>query len=620
MSSYDEKYIHAPVSEYVKEYRDRHEKVVTDYFDDLAKQAGVDVDANKETVRKYRHELAMCADLTKKLKRFKGLKAFLIVLIVLAFIAGGGLIYYSIMMGGGILILWALLAGIGSVLLAVGLILIVCLVVNKKIKILKSGADTHKVAAEQLLAEAWKQMHPLNRLFNIDISTKLVNKTAPIFKFDPYFDAERLGLLATKYGLNNNLGKDYSVLCLKSGELAGSPFLLAKILRHVMGTKTYHGSLTITWTETYYDSSGNRSTRTRSETLHASVTKPYPEYYTSTKFIFGNEAAPDLEFSREPSGLDAKNEKNLDKWVAKQEKKLDKVAKNNNFQKMSNTEFEVIFGAYDRNHDVQFRLLFTPLAQTEMVKLITDGTVGYGDDFYFDKMGMLNMITPNHANQFDFTGSSEIYQHYEFTEIARRFKSYNCEFFRQLYFSAAPILAIPLYQDHKPLEKIYKDVYGGYLATWQQEAVANSLPIAGLQHPESITRNILKTQFLRKVDDGDLFNVYCSGFKGIERVDYVTVHGGDGYNHSVPVYWTEYIPVMEMSEVVCKVDTKQKYNTQHVYQIFERFSSYLGGRGIQTAGSYFSPSMYAFIQGGKDNRIASTPLDQILGQNDENKK
>ena len=53
-----------------------------------------------------------------------------------------------------------------------------------------------------------------------------------------------------------------------------------------------------------------------------------------------------------------------------------------NFTEMGNAKFDALFGAVDRNNEVEFRVLFTPLAQKNMLDLLTDKN-HYGDDFYF---------------------------------------------------------------------------------------------------------------------------------------------------------------------------------------------------------------------------------------------
>lgn len=86
-----------------------------------------------------------------------------------------------------------------------------------------------------------------------------------------------------------------------SGVLNGNPFVVARTLHHWMGTKTYENSIEISWTEQERDHNGRWQTVTRRQTLHASVTEPFPEYADRTIVIYGNEAAPNLSFGRSPS-------------------------------------------------------------------------------------------------------------------------------------------------------------------------------------------------------------------------------------------------------------------------------------------------------------------------------
>ena len=75
---------------------------------------------------------------------------------------------------------------------------------------------------------------------------------------------------------------------------------------------------------------------------------------------------------------------------------IEKIKENRDFTSMSNTDFEVLFDALDRTDEVQFRTLFTPLAQTNMVSLIRSQT-GYGDDFVFVKANRMNFVATDHS-------------------------------------------------------------------------------------------------------------------------------------------------------------------------------------------------------------------------------
>ena len=47
-----------------------------------------------------------------------------------------------------------------------------------------------------------------------------------------------------------------------------------------------------------------------------------------------------------------------------------------------------------------------------------------------------------------------------------------------------------------------------------------------------------------------MVQVTAHGYRGINRVDYVKVRGGDGRNHSVAVEWVDYITVQRSSDIL----------------------------------------------------------------------
>ena len=130
----------------------------------------------------------------------------------------------------------------------------------------------------------------------------------------------------------------------------------------------------------------------------------------------------------------------------------------------------------------------------------------------------------------------------------------------------APLLAIPLYQQYKPVEYIYKDVYPQKMASYDHEAHVNAMDHQRLKHEESGTRNILKTRVIGRDGDLDKVEVTAYGYKMIDRVEYVPMRGGDGRVHNVPVKWIEYIAVSKDSRVYIKIKDeldRPKFN-QHI--------------------------------------------------------
>lgn len=538
--------IHEPLENYNAFFKDAHARNTAAFFEDLVNTSGVDEAANIQCVKALRILEKKVADISASSKNWQILRGITIAALVIAALyvfseySPWGLIGLAVIFGPAIFKL------------------------NQMIADTKTRLASAEKEREAKLNEAWQQMEPLNQLYDWDISAKLIEQTVPRIKLDPYFSNGRLAELRDTFGLNHQFNhQDQSILFSHSGALNGNPFVLASVQEHWMGQKTYHGSLNISWTEWVADSRGNRRLVTRHQTLHASVTKPFPEYGKRTFIIYGNEAAPDLSFSRSPSNLSKLEDGLINNWKKKRaEKALEKKSRDleNNFTVMSNREFDTLFNATDRDHEVQFRLLFTPLAQQEMVKLLKDKEIGYGDNFNFLKTKMLNMVEPEHMMSVDISGDPKMFHAYELAHARKFFNDYHNNLFKSLFFGIAPILTIPLYQQHRSHADIYKDVYTQKSCFWEHEAIANYFGEHHFQHPHCITRNILKTESKLETDGSQTVSVKASGYKGEDRRDYVSVYGGDGHMHQVPVDWVEYLDVARESSMVVKEKTTDPHN------------------------------------------------------------
>jgi hypothetical protein len=421
--------------------------------------------------------------------------------------------------------------------------------------IIKAGNNRTQALIEaraEREALAWGQMAALNSLFDWDIFGRLVSKTVPRIELDPYFSQSRLTNLHQSYGWNDAFNNSRSVMFAHTGAINGNPFIMAQTLNHWIGSKTYSGSLMIYWTEQVRDSNGRSSTVSRSQTLRASVNKPFPDYQTESILIYGNHAAPDLSFSRQPSSLSGSDNGVINTWRKNQAiKKLEARARKqaSGFTPMANREFDALFAAGDRDHEIQFRMLFTPLAQQEMVKILKDKAVGFGDDFVFTKLQKINAVEPKHLTGMDISAAPEMFGFYDLATARAHFNDYHNALFKAFYFSFAPILAIPLYQQHRPAEDIYAGVIQGS-CFWEHEAIANYMGESHFSHPDSVTRNVLKTASQGDERGAQKVQVTAHGFRGENRVDYIRVRGDDGYTHQVPVHWVEYISVDRTSEIL----------------------------------------------------------------------
>lgn len=506
--------IYNPLEEFDSKYRDAHAKRTNEFFEDLVRESHIDIEQNRKTVKLYHEYKENLAKLKKKLNWWRFLRVLMCITLVL--------------------------------------IPLVVMKTIPKIRGIRAEIEEADKRADELMLEANNQMHPLNKLFTDRDALDIIEATIPLLTFAPCFSAKQEADMKINYDFAEANNDEQSTLDVLAGDYNENPFLFENKVIHTMGTETYHGSLTIRWTETYFDSNGKLRTRTKTQTLHASVTKPKPFYNTQVVLNYCAQGGPDLSFSRDASHLELKSEREIEKIVKRGEKKLKKktdkaIKQNKDFMSMSNSDFEVLFDALDRTNEVQFRTLFTPLAQTNMVGLILS-KLGYGDDFHFIKTKRTNRIVSKHSQGRVINLLPGSYISHSYDIIKENFIGKNIDFFKAVYFDFAPLLAIPLYQE-RPVHSL-KPIpdYSQLYSLKECEVLANALDDAYVVHPDTKTKAILKSSFVSSKDGIDKTCITAYSYDIEPRVDLVSVFGGDGFYHDVPVEWDEYIPLEASNE------------------------------------------------------------------------
>lgn len=549
--------IDEPIDLYTKQFKDKFRENCEQYFDELCKKANVSADQNKQLVKTYESKLNDQKLLEKKRSKVNTIKALMIILLVICII---GVIFSFVY-----LISVSKVAGIVvGILCAIGIVVSLAAFINVKKK--NSNLDNEIANAQGKTKEAlnacWNQMAPLNSEYDWNIPSDLMEKTTPLIDLDHEFDVKKFQYLHEKYGFEDSNDPKVSTNYVISGNIYGNPFVLINSFNTEMRDKVYSGSITIHWTTTTRDSKGNTQTQHHSQTLVATVTKKAPSYWYDTRLVYGNEAAPDLSFTRKPTVKKEMDEKDILKLEKSTEKELASLAekaisKGKTFTPLSNSRFEGMFHAYDRDNEQQFRLLFTPLAQNNMCKLLMNSP--YGDDFYFYKFKKLNYIFSNHSQTQNYLISPSQFAHYDIEKARTNFINVNANFFQGLYFDLAPLLSVPLYQQTKTHEYIYNIPYEAFHTKYEQEAMANKFNKNLLVHPESKTDAILKCNLVKKEKDADLVSITAYTYKTIKHVEVVTKLGGDGKLHNIPVEWLEYIPLERTSQMeLANVDSSEK--------------------------------------------------------------
>ena len=594
-----------------------HRENAEEFFEQLVADSNLDVELNKLTNKKIREKGKQIDNHSKALKKKRALKGFSIFLTIVGFAAAIILIIMAIKAGSGEDNTLKIIIACVSAVIAI-VFIFVAIKASKAIKKLTQDVDALEKMRNSLITEAYGQMEELNNSFDWHIPAKLFTKTIPLIQLDPYFDETKYQMLHEKYDFNGNPEANISTVFVQSGSILGNPFLIEKNYIQEMRNVTYTGSITISWTTTYKDSEGHVHTQTHTEILTASVEKPAPYYYYDTMLVYGNDAAANLSFSRVPSNANKMNEKQLQKFIDSYDAKLDKmtqksISKGTNFQRLGNNEFEALFNALDRNNNIEFRLLFTPLAQKNMVNLITSKEP-YGDDFYFVKRKNLNYIKSIHSQNTDFTGDPEIFSNYYDYEASKKFfLDYNDAYMQSLYYDLAPIMSIPLYQQHAAQEYIYKGTLTRNITEMETEVMANSFDPLDFKPADAVTDVILKTELVSKQNEADVNRVYAHSFRSIRHVDYFSKLGGDGSMHDIPVEWIEYIPVTKTSTIVVQNPqaTRKEYrnntNNETFKQFLSRFTSnndmiykkgFISFLGLDNVGSYNGNELNKILKKG----------------------
>lgn len=535
--------IYDPLTEYTDKYKERFRVVAETTFEELAEEANVDVEANRK----------ICQNIYDSEKTLANIKSditwWTILCVVLWIIVVAGVIYVFVSFEDMETELF-LVIGIAATAAIVFLIK----KVHPNLKELKALRDNMTLDIEKLKTEAWAQMEPLNSLYDWDVLARMMTKTVPRLEFDPYFTSQRLADLQKTYGWDGSFNNGRSVIYSHSGLINGNPFVLCRTRKMEMGVKTYEGTKTIRWTTTERTSDGKYRTVEHTQTLTAYYTAPYPEYYENTRLIYANTAAPDLTFYRKKSNLASKEKSLSFKWKEYKLRKKARNLKDNDYAMMTNEVFEVAFDTSNRNNNHQFSLLFTPLAQESMLSLLKDEEVGFGDDFDFGKNKMINTIVPDHLQNLDLDMNPRQYMDFDYDKARLKFYTINAQYFHAIYFSFAPLLCVPLYQQIRPLHDIYGHSMKLASTFWEHEALANFWGQDYFMHSSCVTDCILKTEQNMAKGDDSTITVYAHGYRMENRVTDISVYGGDGRWHNVPVYWNEYFPVVGQGTILMKED------------------------------------------------------------------
>lgn len=247
---------------------------------------------------------------------------------------------------------------------------------------------------------------------------KIIEPVWSDISFDIYQDGSKFS--SWKPLLPKFINENTCFLELISGTFFSNPFMLYNYKEQIWYMHTYTESKMVTYTD--HDSQGHMVTRT--EVVTASVTLPAPKWNVKTEFVYHFDKASKLCFANNSSKKELK----------KLNKKYTQIA-------MENKQFEKLFPC-KRNDEKKFRIVFTPLAQENYVKLLSNQqyTVIKNEE-------ITTVQIPSVGSLLDTTDNETV--NYDITTWKNQYSKWVSNFVHTIGILSLPISCIPLYTQFK---------------------------------------------------------------------------------------------------------------------------------------------------------------------------
>lgn len=556
-----------PLKYYELELKEKHKENVESFFEELSKNSKVDIEGNKQTCHKYYAENSLLDKFKSSLSATKAGIVFMIILMIVGFALG------LILLIVGFANQNYALVGVGAGLIVVGVIaLIVYLKVFKdKKKALEKKINDKQKVVDELKKEAYGQMTPLNGAFNVKMVTDIIHKTAPLIEFDDKLTSKVEERVVKQFKDKLDTEDTHSSLVVQSGNINKNPFILRQKLEMNMKPETYTGTLLITYTKYVSDGNGGTKAVTVTQTLVATVVKPKPHYSVATTLTYYSDAASNLSFYRTPAHLEGKSDKQIERATRKEERENSRKAesatkKGGNYTKFANSKFEAYINSEGRDNEVEYRVLFTPVAQNNFVY-----TFSKRDDIFFTKTKCVNTISSLHDMNMDYSGDISNYMHFDYEVIKKNFINYNVNYFEGLYYDLIPILNIPVYHQNQSAPFVESTEQEQFIGYYESECLVNKFEPNLFKPKECATDVILKPTVA-----GNTLVVTAHGYKAVLKTEFVPTIGGDGILHPVPVDYYEYFPVTKNTKVeVFDKSIKNDGNNKDIIINYKQYSAKL---------------------------------------------
>lgn len=543
-----------PVKE-LKYIQDLFQENVLEKLRIITDESGIDIEENQKLVKDYHDCVNDASDLRDNISSLKTEKTAFIIMILLSIIVGIICVIKAISITDAFR--WD---GWKAVLFCIALIIaaMACFYISFRILLyivnhlnalladkeaLQQQLDRKTEKAEEA---CYKSLEPFMARINEFFFQNLLQDTMDGFIINRYLNSQSIYNITNRSPGIFTHNKNNSTIDLISGYLFGNPFVIRKIRTHGMSYVAYEGHKEITIETETTDHQGNTVKTTKKETVKATISKPKPEYSIDYELLYVSDNAPDLSFSHnieKPTSLNRRKAR-IDK------KHREAVMKySSGFTPMSNSEFDTLFYAIDRDNDLQFRELFTPVAQTNHVDLITE----LGDYYSLSKKKRLTIIKmKDDAFCWDLWNNPIKYKDYDYQVIMNKILETSNTSFNNFLCFFLPILSAPNYYRksddlyycplHEQLN--YSELQAEVLVNYMDESI-----FAGRKTPIMVS-----AQGNGSENDVDYYTLSIQYYDEYTKVDTCDSDkpASDGKRYPVDIEWTEYVPHIEYYHMMVK--------------------------------------------------------------------
>lgn len=342
-------------------------------FDQLVKSFNIDTNSNKQWANEYYSLVKANRKLAKQIKVLKVLRWVLIIFLIFPFF--------------------------------------LC---NNAAKKKQTILDGELKKETEVKAKLDKQLAVFIRNLSYDFMfKKIIEPVWPDIKLDIYQDEYSFSSWINL--IPKMLSKDACYLELISGTIFNNPFMVYNTKTQTWYMHTYTGSVACTYTDT--DSQGHTVTRT--EVVTAAETIPAPKWSIDTELAYHFDRPAKLCFINGAS-----------------KREMKKLNKKNLQSPMENSEFDKLFAA-TRSDEKDYRVVFTPLAQENYVKLFKE------QKYVVEKNEDVTLVSAPGNALLDTTDNEA--ENYDLETWKKKYCEWVSNLVRTLGLLSLPVACIPLY-------------------------------------------------------------------------------------------------------------------------------------------------------------------------------